>query len=268
MGTILDEIVEQKETEVKDKRRAVPLKSLRSRAESRSAGNLFQEAIEGDKIDLIAEIKPCSPSAGRITELDASEIATVYSRSRPAALSILTDKQFFGQGLEVLKELRKRVSKPILRKDFIIDEYQIYETAAAGADCLLLIAAVLSPKQLRDYYQLAAELGLDVLLEIHDPAELEKLTFVPRILGINNRRLSGDFSTDLKQTAQLLKLRPQKSLLVSESGIKSADDIRYLQNLGGVNAVLVGTALLDSASQAAEIERRIESLMAPVISDE
>ena len=268
MGTILNRIVEQKEDEVENKRRAEPLKTLRSKAEGRTRKNLFQKAIGDDKIDLIAEIKPCSPSAGRITALAPEEIAAVYSRSLPAALSILTDEQFFGQGLDVLKKLRKKVSKPILRKDFIIDEYQIYETAAARADCLLLIAAILSPEQLRDYYQLAAELGLDVLLEIHSPAELEKLSFVPRILGINNRRLEGNFSTDLKQTARLLKLRPQKSLLVSESGITRAADIKYLQELGGVNAVLVGTALLESADNNKEIEQRIDSLMSPVRNDE
>ena len=261
MGTILNRIVEQKEDEVENKRRAEPLKTLRSKAEGRTRKNLFQKAIGDDKIDLIAEIKPCSPSAGRITALAPEEIAAVYSRSLPAALSILTDEQFFGQGLDVLKKLRKKVSKPILRKDFIIDPYQVYEAAAVGADAILLIANILSPGKLEQLHNLAHELQLECLVEVHSKEEIETLPLSPPVLGINNRILEGDFSTDLSVTEELIEQVPEDSLVVSESGIHDREDILRLHRAGGVEGVLVGTALLEDTKNTEEIVERIRSLI-------
>ncbi|MFP4687912.1 MAG: indole-3-glycerol-phosphate synthase, partial [bacterium] len=223
----------------------------------------FRAALTGNGIKLIAEIKPSSPSRGRLTELEAVKIARVYRQESPSAISVLTDKKYFGQSLSVLKQVRMVVDKPLLRKDFIIDPYQVYESAAAGADAILLIAAILPPKKLMELHDLALQLEMDSLVEIHSESELESLPFQPPLLGINNRRLDGDLSTDLAVTEHLAGLVGSGTVLVSESGIKRFEDIRRLQKPGNVNAVLVGTSLLEDVKNTAQLRHRIRNLMSP-----
>ncbi len=262
MSEILDKIVEQKKEHVEKCKEKVPLEQLKNEIEEREAYCSFPRCLrESNDVSLIAEIKPCSPSAGQITDLPATEIASVYQASAPAAVSVLTDEPYFGQDLEVFKKVRRILDKPLLRKEFMIDRYQIYEAAAAGADAILLIVSLLSREQLSEFNQLCNELNLTPLVEIHNRRELEKLTFIPSILGINNRQLEGDFTTDLDQTKKVLQFAPENSLIVSESGIKTKEDFDYLRKLGGVDAALVGTSLLKEAETPAEIEQRIVRLI-------
>ncbi len=262
-SNILDEIIENKKIEVAAAKKQLSAARLREQLGSRDSSPRFAKALARPGISLIAEIKSFSPSAGRLTSVPPVEIARVYQENSPRAVSVLTDKKFFGQDINLLRQLRQVIRKPLLRKDFIIDSYQIYQAAAAGADCILLIALILSRQQLADFYQLAGELNLDVLVEIHRPEELEKLNFTPKIIGVNNRRLQGDLSTDLTQTARLIPFLPEKSLLVSESGISSKEDVDYLESLRSVDAILVGTGLLKSTRRPGEIEKRLENLKTP-----
>jgi indole-3-glycerol phosphate synthase len=173
----------------------------------------------------------------------------------------LTDKKYFGQDLPVLKQVRMIVNKPLLRKDFIIDPYQVYEAASVGADAILLIAAVLSSEKLEELHNLAARLNLDALVEIHSLPELEKLTFKPPLLGINNRRLDGNLNTDIAVTENLAEKVDPDTVLVSESGIHNFEDIQRLKKIGRVNAILVGTALLDGVEDSKQLRTRINKLM-------
>ncbi len=259
--SILEKILDHKRYEIKQTKKNYPLSRLEEDLNRRSSNFDFYRAVIAPGITLIAEIKSASPSAGKISSLSPEDIARTYQAGPPRAISILTDERFFGQNLNLLKKLRKLLDKPILRKDFIIDEYQIYEAAAAGADAILLIALALSASQLKDYTQLANELKLDVLVEVHEPEELEKLTFSPRIIGINNRKLEGDMSTDLAQTERLLPCLPKKSAVISESGIKSSDDVDYLRNLGGIDGILVGTGLLQDSTNSDQLSNKLNRLI-------
>jgi indole-3-glycerol phosphate synthase len=197
-----------------------------------------------DEISIIAEIKKASPSRGIIRQdFDPLAIAQVYEQHGAAAISILTDRKFFQGDLGYLQQVRDITSIPLLRKDFIVDAYQIYEARVAGADALLLIAAALSQAELCDFFALASSLGLHVLLEVHNQQELERavLTDAP-IIGINNRDLK-TFRVDLSVTTQLARQIPPDRVIVSESGIHDALQLRFLKGLG-VNAVLVGEALM------------------------
>lgn len=260
MASILDEIISKKEKHVESCKGEVPLSELEGEISAREEHRSFTGALGGEELSLIAEIKSSSPSAGEITALEPETVARVYQRSVPAAVSVLTDAPYFGQDLGTLRKVRNVLDKPILRKDFIIDSYQLHEAAAAGADAVLLIVNVLSRKQLAEFYQLCEELDLTALVEIHDREELEKLTFIPELLGVNNRQLSGDFTTDLQRTEEMLPILPRKSLVVSESGIQSAADFEFLRGLGGVDAALVGTSLLEDAEAPEEIESRLVKL--------
>jgi len=256
---ILDEIVENKKKEVAARKKERSLEKLKDRVSGASRYSL-REALGEDGIQLIAEIKPRSPSRGPITDLPAEEIARVYQQENPAAVSVLTDEKYFGQGLSTLKKVRMLLDKPVLRKDFIIDSYQLYEAAAAGADAVLLIANILSPAKLKEMYNLAGKLGLECLVEVHSEEEIKTLPLSPSILGINNRRLDGDFSTDLAVTEELVGIVPEKSLVVSESGINTAEDVRRLKKTGRVDAMLVGTALLDGVKNPRGLVERINKL--------
>ena len=197
-----------------------------------------------DEISIIAEIKKASPSRGIIRkDFDPLAIAQVYEQHGAAAISILTDQKFFQGDLGYLQQVRDITSIPLLRKDFIVDAYQIYETRVAGADALLLIAAALSRQSLSDFFALASHLGLHVLLEVHNQKELERalLTDAP-IIGINNRDLK-TFRVDLSVTTQLAHQIPHDHVIVSESGIHDVRQLRFLKGLG-VHAVLVGEALM------------------------
>ncbi len=257
---ILEDIVADKKKEVAARREECPLEQLQERVSGGSNRSL-RSALAGEGMQLIAEIKPRSPSRGKITDLPAEEIARVYQEEIPAAVSVLTDEKYFGQDLKTLKKVRMLLDKPILRKDFIIDPYQVYEAAAVGADAILLIANILSPGKLEQLHNLAHELQLECLVEVHSKEEIETLPLSPPVLGINNRILEGDFSTDLSVTEELIEQVPEDSLVVSESGIHDREDILRLHRAGGVEGVLVGTALLEDTKNTEEIVERIRSLI-------
>ncbi|HHT9130844.1 MAG TPA: indole-3-glycerol phosphate synthase TrpC, partial [Candidatus Brocadiaceae bacterium] len=197
---------------------------------------------------IIAEIKKASPSLGVIrTDFNHVEIARLYESSGAAAISVLTDEKFFQGKLSYLTDVKKSVSLPILRKDFIIDPYQIYEARSAGADAILLIAALLSKEEIQRFLELARELGMDCLVEVHSELELEKvLQTSANIIGINNRDLA-TFKIDLETTLLLKPMIPSGKIVVSESGIKSREDIVKLIKKG-VDAVLVGETLMKSTN--------------------
>lgn len=259
MSEILDDIVDSKRREVARRREETPLEELRQRCSEREGGRL-RESLSGEGLSLMAEIKPRAPSSGRLTDLPAEAVARVYEEEGVQAVSVLTDEPFFGQGLEALEAVRDILTRPVLRKDFILDEYQVYETAAAGADALLLIASLLSPGKLEELRTRAEDLGLDVLVEVHTARELRSLVSMPPLLGINNRTLEGDFGTDLSVTERLAPEVPPSTVLVSESGITRPEDCVRLAAVEGVDAVLVGTALLRDADDPETVRERVRYL--------
>jgi indole-3-glycerol phosphate synthase len=206
----------------------------------------FANALKsnGNSVALIAEVKKASPSKGIIREdFNPADIALAYERAGAKAISVLTDQQFFQGSGEYLADIRKAVQLPLLRKDFIIDELQIYEARLLGADAILLIAAILDQVQLRAYRELAEQLGMDALVEVHNLAEMDKaVNSGARLLGINNRDLQ-TFHVSLDTTAQLAQAVPSGCLLVSESGIFTSEDIDFVQR-AGAGAVLVGESLM------------------------
>jgi len=234
----LSEILRYKKEEVRAKRSARVLSELKAKIEDLPVTIPFGPAIsKGDTVSLVAEVKKASPSKGVIREdFDPVKIARIYEDSLASAISILTDKAFFQGELEYLTLIREAVKIPLLRKDFIIDEFQIYEARAYGADAILLIAAILEKTQLAEYQHLASELGLDSLIEVHTEKEVEKvLGSGSKIIGINNRDLS-TFDTDIITTAHLIKLIPDDKIVVSESGISNREDALRLKQ-AGVSAI-------------------------------
>lgn len=269
MATILDEIVRNKRNEVADAKSRVPLEELRERAAAAEAPRDFLGALtSGPGLCLIAEIKRRSPSAGDIRpDLSPADIALRYERCGARAISVLTDEQYFGGRLEYIAEVKKAVKLPVLRKEFIVDAYQIHEARAAGADAVLLIAEVLSPSEIEAFRKLAGSLKLGVLVEVHSRKNLcSTLDALPSpksggwILGINNRDLSRQV-TELESTERLAKLLPESMPFVSESGIACEADIRRVA-AAGARAVLVGESLLkekDLESKVREIVRACEA---------
>ena len=243
--SVLDRIVDDTRDEVKRRRKEVPLKDLEKALERRAEGfRPFSEALTRPGVSLIAEHKRRSPSAGKIRKgSKVSEVVQAYERGGAAALSILTEPFHFGGSLDDLRAARAVTELPVLRKDFIVDPYQLYEAAAVGADAILLIVAALHPD---DLYALLAEaraLDLDALVEIHDERELEvALDVEVDVLGINNRDL-GDFSVDIERTYDLLADVPAGKTVVSESGFEILDQLDELDRVG-VDAVLIGETLM------------------------
>jgi indole-3-glycerol phosphate synthase len=255
---ILDEIVAYKRTELVETKRVAPLAELKAEAASMGPARGFREALAGgEEIRLIAEVKKASPSKGVIREdFDPVKIARTYEESGASCISVLTEKKFFQGRLGYLEDIGKDVRLPLLRKDFIIDEYQIYETRTAGADALLLIVACLGHHQLEDYLGLANALGLDVLIEAHTYKELDRVLLTgARLVGINNRDLA-TFTVDLQTTLELLKDIPDDCIVVSESGIKTREDVLTLQK-AGVDAVLVGESLM----REKDIGKKVKELL-------
>jgi indole-3-glycerol phosphate synthase len=236
-------IVAAKEREVEQLRPTLP--QLREDAEAAPPPRAFARALRSaTEVRLLAEIKRRSPSAGAIREgADPAEVARAYAAGGAAALSVLTDAEFFGGSLEALQLARLAVELPLLRKDFTIDPVQVWEARAAGADAILLIVRILDDARLRDLRALAEELGMDALVEIHDAAELARaLAAGASLIGINNRDLS-TFRTDLGLSLDLAPRVSPTSTLVAESGIRTADDVRRLGE-AGVDAILVGESLM------------------------
>ncbi|KJS80557.1 MAG: indole-3-glycerol phosphate synthase [Peptococcaceae bacterium BICA1-8] len=249
---ILEQIITQKKKEVADNKIKIPLKYLEREIVSREEKK-FSKALLEPGMSLIAEVKKASPSKGVLKEdFDPVELAVSYERSGARAISVLTDNRFFQGSLEDLVKVKKGVKLSVLRKDFIIDPYQIYEACKAQADAVLLIAKILTEKELNDFLKIAEELKLDALVESHTREELEKaLRCGAQIIGINNRDLT-TFQTDIATTLKLAKFVPRDALLVSESGISSFQDVEKLAQVG-VDAILVGEALVTSTEPGAKI---------------
>jgi len=255
---ILDEIVANKKNELVETKRRIPFPDIKTRAGERDQTRGFVKALsQGSGISLIAEVKKASPSKGVIREdFDPKKIAQIYEESGAACLSVLTESKFFQGRLEYLADIRSVVNLPLLRKDFIIDEYQIFEARAAGADAVLLIAACLEREQIGDYLGIAQQIGLDVLVESHTYKELDKsLRAGAALIGINNRDLT-TFQVDLRTTIDLLKDIPEDRLVVSESGIKTREDVVKLHE-AGVDAVLIGESLM----REKDIGRKVKELL-------
>ncbi|HWK27454.1 MAG TPA: indole-3-glycerol phosphate synthase TrpC [Solirubrobacter sp.] len=255
--SVLDRIVDDTRDEVKRRRKAVPLRDLESMVERRAEGfRPFSEALTRPGVSLIAEHKRRSPSAGPIREgLGVADVVRAYELGGAAALSILTEPFHFGGSLDDLRAARANATLPILRKDFIVDPYQLYEAAAAGADAILLIVAALDDAKLDELLHEATALDLDALVEVHDERELERALEVEAdVLGINNRDLT-DFSVDLQRTYDLLADVPAGKTVVSESGFSTREQLDDLERVG-VDAVLIGETLM----RAADIEEAVREL--------
>ena len=244
--SILDEILKDKRKEVAAAKKAVPLSVMKKAALRLPAKKFgFQKALASKKyFAVIAEIKKKSPSKGLLCRhFDPVRIARQYAKGGAAALSVLTDKKYFGGSVSFIPRVKRAVSIPVLRKDFVIDEYQIYETRLLNADALLLIARALSAGKMRSLYGTARRLGLDVLFEVHNESELKKvLDLKPAIVGVNNRDL-GTFKVDLGLSGKLSGRIPQRTFFVSESGIHSSADLDRVR-MFGADAALVGESLM------------------------
>jgi indole-3-glycerol phosphate synthase len=242
--SVLDRIVADTREEVERRRESVPLASLEAALADRPAQRPFSEALTRPGISVIAEHKRRSPSKGLIREgATVDDIVRAYERGGATALSVLTEPFHFAGSLDDLREARAAASLPILRKDFVVDPYQLYEAAVAGADAVLLIVAALHPDDLDALHREARALDLDVLVEVHDERELEVALGVEAdVLGINNRDLS-DFSVDIERTYALLSDVPAGKTVVSESGFSSRDQLDELERVG-VDAVLIGETLM------------------------
>src|SRR5579864_247834 len=277
---ILDQIVEHKREELATRRRQMPLADVRRRAADAPPARPFHAALRGPgasggrargvaagagvpRVRLIAEVKGASPSAGIIrAEFDPAAVARAYAAAGASAVSVLTDARFFHGADEHLRRVRAAADLPVLRKDFTLDPYHVYEARAIGADAVLLIAAILDRGALADLAALAGELGMAKIIEAHTSAELETALAVPgagagrdaaggRLVGINNRNLD-TLETSLDVTRRLRPLVPPDVTVVSESGIESRRDVEEMERLG-VHAVLIGTALMRPGDPGARV---------------
>jgi len=260
---ILCEIIERKKKRLEDAKARVPLRNLRTKIGNIEQPRDFRSAIKRSpegKIKLIAEIKSASPSKGTIRkDFDHVSIARIYEEKSVNAVSILTEEDFFQGKLTFLSEAKQVLTKPILRKDFIFDEYQIYESRAHEADAVLLIAAILDKNQAGEYLHLARELELSVLFEVHNFRELEMALLIDsEIIGINNRDLK-TLQVDIQTTFTLKKEIPHDKIIVSESGIRTREDIKRLED-AGIDAMLIGTSFMG----ADNIGEKIDELMGKV----
>ncbi len=258
----LEELVAGAREDSRRRQQEVPLETLRARLVTRDGARPFNEALVRPGLSLIAEFKRRSPSAGELKPgAGVAETVEAYERGGAAALSILTEERHFGGSVNDLRAAREASDLPILRKDFIVDGYQLYEAAASGADAVLLIVAGLDDERLEALYVEARGLDLDCLLEVHDEADLERaLTVGADVIGINNRDLD-DFSVDVETTVELLTDVPAGKTVVSESGYARRDQLDELERIG-VDAVLVGETLMraeDPEVQVRELTRDAEA---------
>jgi indole-3-glycerol phosphate synthase len=254
--TLLDEIVRSKREEVRARCGRDRTAELKSKLRDVEPARPFHDALAGPSIGLIAEIKKASPSAGLLRpDFDPVAIAKAYEEAGARALSVLTDQPYFQGSLEDLGRVRRAVTLPLLEKDFVLDEVQVYEARVMGADAVLLIAAILDPAQMKGFHELATGLGLAVLVEIHSERELELVADWAPIIGINNRDLTS-FKVDLETTFRVLKQIPKNKVIVSESGIRGRDDVRRLAD-AGVHAVLIGETFM----RAKDIGATVKELM-------
>lgn len=244
---ILDEIVARRKEQLEREISNISREMMKSKALNTDFSFIsFQNAIKKDNLSVICEVKKASPSKGLIRpDFHPVEIAKEYEQAGANAISCLTEEFYFKGSSKFLSEIRKEVNIPILRKDFIFDDYQIYEAKTIGANAILLIAAILSTEQMIEFQELAHSLNLQCLVEVHNQEELEKvLKFTPDVVGINNRNLK-TFEVDLNTTEKVRKNVPRETILVSESGIKDNDDMKNVRSLGA-DAVLIGETLMRS----------------------
>jgi len=254
--SILDTIIAQKRAELKDKHR----KGLIPPEHEVSSPRGFREALVSDPgVSIIAEVKKASPSKGLLCpNFDQVSIAEDYQAGGARAVSVLTDEKFFQGKLEFLPQIRKEIDLPLLRKDFIIDPFQIEEARLWGADAVLLIVAVLDDNMLSDFLAYTREKGLDSLVEVHDENEMERaLAANADLIGVNNRNLE-DFSVSIETTFRIRKALPSEIPLVSESGISTPDDIKRLLD-AGITAALIGEALVKSESRITSLAALVEA---------
>ena len=259
VNNILETITAHKRDEIAAARQRCPIEQLQQRLAAAPPVRDFVGALRSAPggLGLIAEIKRASPSAGLIRpDFDPVSIAQTYQSHGAACLSVLTDEQFFQGHLDDLTAVHRAVSLPVLRKDFLLDRYQVLEARVAGADCVLLITECLSDDQLRDLSGYAAELGMAALIEVYEPQNLDRiLTLDPPLVGVNNRNLQ-TFETSLEHSIEMAGRIPDGVLLVSESGIGNRDDVVRLQR-AGVRAILVGETLM----RATDIGHKVDELL-------
>lgn len=255
MNSILERIAEHKKKDVLAKKLTCPVSTLTP--VTASSIRDFEGALRMKKPAIIAEIKRASPSKGIIRDnFDVATIATIYSQHGACCLSVLTDEQFFHGKAEYLSVAKAHCQLPVLRKDFLIDEYQIYESSSLGADCILLIVALLDDIQLRDYCELAQSLGMSVLVESHTLAELERAIVLPTaLIGINNRSLH-TFSTDIQLSIDLSKQVPANKIVITESGINTPEEIALMQS-HGIQSFLIGESLMREEDIGLQLDRLI-----------
>ena len=263
---MLDKILSNKAQEIAQSKTLKPLEQIRIEAEKLVSKDQpirqFRNSISSSGFSLIAEIKRKSPSHGEIRkELDLLDVAKTYEEAAGVScISVLTDVKYFGGSLTDLKQVRSATTKPVLRKEFIIDEYQLYEARTAGADAVLLISTILEKKQLCDLVDLTRHLKMEPFIECHTQSDLEKIPFSRiDVVGINSRDLVGTLKTDLTTIEKMLPFIPRNKLIVAESGVHTGDDLKWLYDLG-VNAVLIGTGILTSES----ISQAITDLLAQI----
>ncbi|MEW6172418.1 MAG: indole-3-glycerol phosphate synthase TrpC [Bacillota bacterium] len=257
---MLDRIIEHKRTEIEARKETCSLAQLERMAASAPPARGFGVNLRRPgKVAVIAEIKRASPSKGPIKpDADPAEVARVYAASGAAAISVLTDRRFFQGDPYFIGIVRREAGLPILRKDFIIDPYQVYESKALGADAMLLITRVLKQQELKELLNLAQAIGMECLVEVHDEEEVERaLDAGAKVIGINNRDLQ-TFQTDIKITLRLRRLIPTEVAVVSESGISSAAAMRSLRE-NGVDAALIGEALMAASNMGAKLQELVEA---------
>jgi len=251
--SVLERIVEAKRAEIAAARECASLDTMKAQARSASAVRDFVGALRAKRPAVIAEIKKASPSRGVLREqFEPAAIARSYERAGAACLSVLTDREFFQGAAEHLVAARRACALPVLRKDFVIEPYQVFESRALGADCILLIAACLSVDGMLELERIATALGMAVLAEVHDAEELERaLSLKTPLIGINNRNLR-TFETRLETTLNLLSRVPKGRIIVTESGILGGTDVKRMRD-AGVETFLVGEAFMRSSDPGAAL---------------
>ena len=245
MMNILEEIVAKTKSKLEEKKQRVSLEELSSKIDFENLKETnFKKSLQNKAEAIIAEIKKASPSAGIISDdFDPVSKSKEYESFGASALSILTEEDYFLGNIQYLKDVKATTSLPILRKDFIIDEYQIYESKLIGADCILLIASILNDEELKNFSEIAERLKLDYIIEVHDEEELQRVQhFTNAIIGVNNRDLK-TFDVDINNSVELKKTFKGENIFIAESGIKSKKDIEYLQQ-NNINVFLIGESLM------------------------
>ena len=245
MMNILEEIVAKTKSKLEEKKQRLSLEELSSKIDFENLKETnFKKSLQNKAEAIIAEIKKASPSAGIISDdFDPVSKSKEYESFGASALSILTEEDYFLGNIQYLKDVKATTSLPILRKDFIVDEYQIYESKLIGADCILLIASILNDEELKNFSEIAERLKLDYIIEVHDEEELQRVQhFTNAIIGVNNRDLK-TFDVDINNSVELKKTFEGENIFIAESGIKSKKDIEYLQQ-HNINVFLIGESLM------------------------